>query len=93
MEGMQRLMSKHLLIGDVRGKGLMLGMELVRDRRTKEPATEEAKAILERARELGVLIGKTGLFGNVLRIKPPLCITRADIDFALDVLDEALGEV
>ncbi len=93
VEGMQRLMSKHMLIGDVRGKGLMLGMELVRDRRTKEPATEEAVAILEKVREMGVLIGKTGLFGNVLRIKPPLCITKEDVDFALDVLDEALSGV
>ena len=93
IEGLQRLMTRHALIGDVRGKGLMLGMELVRDRRSKEPATQEAAAVLEKARERGVLIGKTGLFGNVLRIKPPLCITREDIDFALDVLDEALGEL
>ncbi|MBT3604150.1 MAG: aspartate aminotransferase family protein [Candidatus Latescibacteria bacterium] len=93
IEGMQRLMSKHTLIGDVRGKGLMLGMELGRDRRTKEPAIEEAVVVLEKARDRGLLIGKTGLFGNVLRIKPPLCITKDDIDFALDVLDEVLGGV
>lgn len=93
IEGMQRLMSKYTLIGDVRGKGLMLGMELVRDRRTKEPATEEAVVVLEKARDRGLLLGKTGLFGNVLRIKPPLCITKDDIDFALDVLDEVLGSI
>ncbi|MBT4140064.1 MAG: aminotransferase class III-fold pyridoxal phosphate-dependent enzyme, partial [Candidatus Latescibacteria bacterium] len=69
------------------------GMELVRDRRTKEPAIEEAVVVLEKARDKGLLIGKTGLFGNVLRIKPPLCITKDDIDFALDVLDEVLGSV
>ena len=92
-EGLERLMTKHHLIGDVRGKGLMLGVELVRDRKTKEPAKTEAIAVIERARELGVLMGKTGLYGNVLRIKPPMCVTREDIDFALDVLDDALGNM
>ncbi|MGA1198315.1 MAG: aminotransferase class III-fold pyridoxal phosphate-dependent enzyme, partial [Candidatus Latescibacterota bacterium] len=93
IEGLLRLMTKHALIGDVRGKGLMLGVELVRDRRSKEPATKEAVAVVEMARERGVLLGKTGLFGNVLRIKPPMCITKEDIDFALDVLDDVLEEV
>ncbi len=93
IEGLQRLMTKHTLIGDVRGKGLMLGLELVRDRRSKEPATTEAVAVVEKARERGILLGKTGLFGNVLRIKPPMCITKEDIDFALDVLDDVLGEI
>jgi alanine-glyoxylate transaminase/(R)-3-amino-2-methylpropionate-pyruvate transaminase len=91
--GLQELATRHRLIGDVRGMGLMLGIELVRDRRTKEPAKEETLAILEHARELGVLVGKGGLYGNVLRIKPPMCITAADVDFALEVLDLALGRV
>jgi alanine-glyoxylate transaminase/(R)-3-amino-2-methylpropionate-pyruvate transaminase len=65
----------------------------VRDRHTKEPAKEEALAVMEHARELGVLIGKGGLYGNVLRIKPPMCISAADVDFALEVLDVALGRV
>jgi alanine-glyoxylate transaminase/(R)-3-amino-2-methylpropionate-pyruvate transaminase len=91
--GLQELATRHRLIGDVRGMGLMLGVELVRDRRTKEPAKEETLAILEHTRELGVLIGKGGLYGNVLRIKPPMCITAADVDFALEVLDLALGRV
>ncbi len=88
--GLQELMARHRLIGDVRGKGLMLGAELVRDRETKEPATREALAVWESAREMGLLIGKGGIDSNVLRIKPPLCITAADVDFAVDVLDEAL---
>ena len=79
------------LVGDVRGMGLMLGVELVTDRRTKAPATEETQAVWERMRELGVLVGKGGLYGNVLRIKPPLCITAADVDFALGALEEALA--
>lgn len=92
LKGLQRLMDKHFLIGDVRGKGLMIGVELVKDRRTKEPAKEECAKIFERSKELGLLIGKGGFYGNVLRIKPPMCITHADIDFILEVLDFALIE-
>lgn len=89
-DGLRGLMKRHQLIGDVRGMGLMLGVELVRDRKTKEPAKKETLAVLEAAREMGVLIGKGGLDGNVLRIKPPMCITPDDADFTLDVLDRAL---
>jgi len=81
------LQSRHKLIGDVRGKGLMLGMELVKDRKTKEPASAETADIFERAKDYGLLIGKGGLFGNVFRIKPPMCLTKKDIDFAVEVLD------
>ena len=91
--GLERLMRSRPLIGDVRGMGLMLGVELVRDRGTKEPAKSETLDVLEAAREAGVLIGKGGLEGNVLRIKPPMCITKADVDFALDVFDRALGSI
>ena len=84
-------MRTHTLIGDVRGMGLMLGVELVRDRSTKEPAKSETLDVMEAAREMGVLIGKGGLDGNILRIKPPMCITAADADFALDVLDHAFS--
>jgi alanine-glyoxylate transaminase/(R)-3-amino-2-methylpropionate-pyruvate transaminase len=89
--GLEALMARHDLIGDVRGKGLMLGVELVRDRGTKEPAKAETAQVLEELRALGVLIGKGGLDGNVLRVKPPMCLTRADVDFALDALDHALA--
>jgi alanine-glyoxylate transaminase / (R)-3-amino-2-methylpropionate-pyruvate transaminase len=89
--GLGKLQRAHALIGDVRGMGLMLGVELVRDRATKEPAKGAALDVLEAARELGVLLGKGGLDGNVLRIKPPMCITAADVDFALDVLDQAFS--
>jgi alanine-glyoxylate transaminase/(R)-3-amino-2-methylpropionate-pyruvate transaminase len=89
--GLRDLQRRHLLVGDVRGMGLMLGVELVTDRRTKAPATEETQAVWERMRELGVLVVKGGLYGNVLRIKPPLCITAADVDFALGALEEALA--
>jgi alanine-glyoxylate transaminase/(R)-3-amino-2-methylpropionate-pyruvate transaminase len=91
--GLLELQRRHALIGDVRGLGLMIGVELVRDRTTKEPAREEALAVMEHLRELGILIGKGGLDGNTLRIKPPMCLTAADVDFALDALDLALGKV
>ena len=91
--GFHRLAEKHSLIGDVRGLGLMLGVELVKDRVTKEPAKEECAVVFERCKELGLLIGKGGLSGNVLRIKPPMCITEADADFMLEVIDEAMGSV
>jgi alanine-glyoxylate transaminase/(R)-3-amino-2-methylpropionate-pyruvate transaminase len=91
LEGLRALQSRHDIVGDVRGMGLMLGVELVTDRTSRTPASAETLDVLEAAREMGVLIGKGGLAGNVLRIKPPLCITADDVDFALDVLDRALG--
>ena len=91
--GLQKLMEKHRLIGDVRGMGLMLGLELVRDRQNKEPAETETARVMEEARAMGALLGRGGLHGNVLRIKPPMCITREDADFALEVLDRALDIV
>jgi alanine-glyoxylate transaminase/(R)-3-amino-2-methylpropionate-pyruvate transaminase len=84
------LAQRHAIIGEVRGMGLMLGVELVKDRATKEPAGEITLAVLELARERGLLLGRGGLYGNVLRIKPPLCITRDDADFVADCLDEVL---
>jgi alanine-glyoxylate transaminase / (R)-3-amino-2-methylpropionate-pyruvate transaminase len=68
----------------------MLGVELVRDRTTKEPANTEASQVLELAKERGLIVGKGGLAGNTLRIKPPMCITKTDADFLADCLDEVL---
>src|SRR6266540_2371081 len=89
--GFIKLAEKHSLIGEVRGLGLMLGVELVKDRKTKEPATEEAARVWEACKDLSLLLGKGGLWGNTLRIKPPMCISRADADFLLEVLDAALA--
>ncbi len=91
LEGFRRLQAKHALIGEVRGRGLMLGLELVTDRATKEPARAACAQVLENARALGLLLGKSGLHGNVIRFGPPMNLTRADAEFALAVLDEALG--
>jgi alanine-glyoxylate transaminase/(R)-3-amino-2-methylpropionate-pyruvate transaminase len=84
------LAERQPLIGEVRGMGLMLGVELVRDRATKEPASAESIEVLELAKERGLLVGKGGLFGNTLRIKPPMCVTKDDADFLADCLDEVL---
>jgi 4-aminobutyrate aminotransferase-like enzyme len=86
------LAEKHGAIGEVRGMGLMQGVELVKDRKTKEPAPQAAAAVMESAKDHGLIIGKGGLYGNVLRISPPLTVTTEDADQAADVLDKAFGE-
>jgi alanine-glyoxylate transaminase / (R)-3-amino-2-methylpropionate-pyruvate transaminase len=89
--GLNKLKEKHKVIGDVRGRGLMLGIELVKDRATKVPASAECSQVLENARELGLLIGKGGLWGQTIRFAPPMCITPADADFVVEVFDEAFS--
>jgi 4-aminobutyrate aminotransferase len=89
--GLEELRRKHALIGEVRGMGLMQALELVKDRSTKEPAPEATASVMESAREQRLLIGKGGLYGNVIRISPPLNITRSDVDEFLARLDRALA--
>ncbi|MCC6545631.1 aspartate aminotransferase family protein [Candidatus Sumerlaeota bacterium] len=93
LKELNRLKDKHQLIGDVRGKGLMLGVELVKDRKTKEPASAECAALHEGLKDNKVLVGKGGIYGNVLRIKPPMCITKKDVDFAVSVMDDVIGSL
>jgi alanine-glyoxylate transaminase / (R)-3-amino-2-methylpropionate-pyruvate transaminase len=88
MDVLRSLKEKYDLIGDVRGHGLMIGVELVRDRGTKEPATEETGRVFERTKELGLIMGRSGPHKNILRISPPLCIQLADID----EFDRAMNE-
>jgi len=90
-EKLEELKEKYPLVGDVRGMGLMQGVELVREQ--KEPAVEEILQVFEATRRRGLLIGKGGLYGNVIRIAPPLNIAQADVDEAVRILDEALAEV
>ena len=86
------LSERHPLIGAMHGMGLYAGIELVRDRETLEPATEETFAICERMRELGVIVQPTSDRMNVLKVKPPLCITRESCDFFLEQLERTLAE-
>src|SRR5262249_4690560 len=90
---LDELQQKYPIIGDVRGKGLMLALELVKDRETKEPASEAMLRLLERTRENGLLIGKGGLFGNVVRLSPMLNISQTDIDEAVRILDKSFAEL
>jgi 4-aminobutyrate aminotransferase len=90
---LSELQQKHALIGDVRGMGLMQGLELVKDRTTKEPAPEATVKVMERARANGLLIGKGGLYGNVIRLSPMLNITKPDVDEAVRILDRSFSEV
>lgn len=91
--GLDKLWEKYPLIGEVRGKGLMQGIEVVLDRQTKEPAPKAVNQIFEATRERGLLIGKGGLYSNVIRIAPPLTATKEHIDEALLILDHALAAV
>ncbi|KQY77263.1 hypothetical protein ASD13_00810 [Microbacterium sp. Root1433D1] len=91
-EGLRGLADRHPLIGVVHGEGLYLGVELVRDRDTMEPAAAEAAAICERMRELGVIVLTTSERSNVLKIKPPLCLTAHSADHVVAMLDRVLTE-
>jgi len=91
--GFRKLADKHELIGDIRGKGLFLALELVRSRDTKEPASSEAAAIAERMRENGVLLALIGEQRNTLKLRPPLVFTTEHADIALAALDDALSKV
>jgi len=89
--GLQRLQERHSLIGDVRGCGLILGFELVRDRSTRDPVIEEGDRIHRRIRDAGVIMVKGSATRNTFRINPPMCITAEDCEMVLDVLDRSLA--
>jgi len=90
--GLCELMRRHHVIGDVRGRGLFLGVELVFDRATLEPAPRQAAYVIERMRERGILLSTDGPLHNVLKIKPPLVLTESDVDRVLETLDAVLRE-
>lgn len=91
LEGLRAMAERHALIGDVRGRGLMIGVELVRNRDTKERATSEREAVVAAAFRRGLLV--LGAGANAIRICPPLVLTKAQADVALKILDEAISEV
>jgi 4-aminobutyrate aminotransferase-like enzyme/Ser/Thr protein kinase RdoA (MazF antagonist) len=90
--GLQDLGERHPIVGTVHGQGLYLGVELVRDRSTLEPAPEETAAICRRMLELGVIVQPTGEFSSILKVKPPMCMTRGSADFFVHTLDRVLTE-
>jgi 4-aminobutyrate aminotransferase len=91
VDGLRALQQKHALIGDVRGKGLMIGVEFVRDRATKTRAADERNAVVQAMFRRGVLI--LGAGRNAVRFAPPLVVTREQADTVLRVFDEAMTEV
>lgn len=91
--GLDRMWEKYPLMGEVRGKGLMQGVEMVTDRASKEPAPQAVNQLFEETRARGLLIGKGGLYGNVVRISPPLTATKEHVDEAMSILDAAMAEV
>lgn len=93
MNGLRELQERSPLIGDVRGRGLLIGVELVKDRKTKEYAVQETLELLDEARERGLLLGKGGLYGNVVRVTPPMCISETDADDLVRIFGEALAAV
>jgi 4-aminobutyrate aminotransferase-like enzyme len=92
-DGLNRLAARHALIGDVRGIGLAIGVELVRDRKTKAPAPAEIIRVLNLLRDEGVLVGGEGKLGNVLKIRPPIVFSRDHADLAVAALDRALAKL
>jgi 4-aminobutyrate aminotransferase len=90
---LNKMKEKHKIIGDVRGKGLFIGVELVKDRETKEPASRECAKVVCASWEMGLLLGVVGTYENVIEITPPLIMTEAQAQKGLDILEEVLDRV
>jgi 4-aminobutyrate aminotransferase-like enzyme len=93
MARFKTLQKKHQHLGDVRGKGLVMGLEIVEDQITKKPSAELTQKIIFKCGEYGIMLGRVGLFGNVIRIAPPLVITEEEADIGVDIMDNVLGEL
>lgn len=91
-EGLLDIQSRYEQVGDVRGEGLMMGMEIVKDKESKEPAPELFAEMFEKTKDHGLLLGKGGRFGTTFRIQPPMCITEKDVEFSLDVFERSIKE-
>lgn len=89
-DGLKEFQKTSKTVGDVRGRGLLIGVELVKDKQSKAYGTEETMEVMEEARNRGLLIGKGGLYGNVIRITPPLCITESDAHEIVRILGESI---
>jgi 4-aminobutyrate aminotransferase-like enzyme len=93
MDGLREIGNRHVQIGDVRGAGLFVGVELVHDRETKAPSPEIASFLINQLRHRGILIGSAGPYGNTLKIRPPLCFTKDNADTFITACDEVLREI
>lgn len=93
LEGLLKLKEKYSSIGDVRGKGLAIGIEIVKNKKTKEPDSEKTAALCYRAYEIGLLVYYVGIHSNVIEITPPLTITRSEITTALTLLDQTFSDI
>ena len=94
LEKLVALVDSTRIVGDVRGKGLMIGIEMVADKTSKTPLpADKMMDVWEMTKEGGVLLGKGGYYGNVFRMKPPMCITKEDADFTVEVLEHAVRTI
>lgn len=92
MAGLMDLKNRYEQVGDVRGSGLMMGLEIVKTAECKTPDNELFNTMFEKTKDYGLLLGKGGRFGNVFRIQPPMCITEEDVAFSIDVIERSLKE-
>src|SRR5262249_2686841 len=92
-KGMRVLQDRYELIGDVRGSGMFLGVELVRNRDTREPATQEADELVNKMREHGILLGTDGPFHNVIKIRPPMPFSTSDADRLIATFDDTVSTI
>ena len=92
-KGLLQLKDRYPIIGDVRGRGFMQAIELVKDRDTKEPAPQETATVFELTRHHGLIMSKSGTFKNVLRMVPPLCLSHDDVQPVLDALDRSFSDL
>jgi 4-aminobutyrate aminotransferase/(S)-3-amino-2-methylpropionate transaminase len=88
-----QMKEKSPYVGEVRGMGLVMGVELVKDKKTREPAPDLTRKLIDLAAELGLLIGSVGVFGNVIRVAPPLVISEAEAYESLDIFEKALSSL
>ena len=93
LDSLRELQTRHACIGDVRGIGLFVGVDLVTDRDTRAPATALASYVVNRLREERILIGTEGPADNVLKIRPPLTVGRSDVEWLVAVLGRVIGEL
>jgi 4-aminobutyrate aminotransferase-like enzyme len=93
LEGLTGLWKKYDFVGDVRGMGLVIGIEIVESKDNKKPATDLCKKIISRCAELGLLLGKVGMYGNVIRVAPPLVIKKEECDIAVEIFDRAMNDI